>query len=211
MSDHNGTQSLQSKNRPPFLLAIFASGAGSNAQKIIDHFKTSSLAKIALIVSNRKGAGVLKIGEAEKIPSLIINRDQFFHGDSYMGLFEAKKIDFIVLAGFLWKVPDALVARYRRRIVNIHPALLPNFGGKGMYGQFVHEAVIESSQSESGITIHFVDEHYDNGDIILQAKCPVLPGDTPELLAQRIHALEHANYPVVIEEILKKIARESES
>jgi len=187
-------------------LAIFASGAGSNAQKIIDHFRKSSLAKIALIVSNKKEAGVVQIAKREMIPVLLIRKEKFFDNNGYLDELEKNKIDFIVLAGFLWKIPAVLLSHYPRRIVNIHPALLPKYGGKGMYGQGVHEAVIAGKETESGITIHYVDDKYDNGDIIMQVKCPVLPGDTPELLAHRIHALEYANYPVVIEELVRKMA-----
>ena len=112
-----------------------------------------------------------------------------------------------MLAGFLWKIPEIILKAYPKRIVNIHPALLPNYGGKGMYGNYVHEAVLAAEEKESGITIHYVDEHYDNGDIILQVRCPVLDNDTPESLADRIHALEHANYPVIIEELVKKLVK----
>ena len=186
-------------------LAIFASGAGSNAQKIIDHFRNSSLVKIALIVCNKPGAGVLQIAGRENIPSLIIEKERFFRSDAYLPVLQENKIGFIVLAGFLWKIPDAIIKVYPKKIVNIHPALLPKFGGRGMYGQFVHEAVLTANEKESGITIHYVDEHYDNGDIILQVKCPVLNGDDSKTLAHRIHALEHANYPIVIEELVTRL------
>jgi phosphoribosylglycinamide formyltransferase-1 len=186
-------------------IAIFASGAGTNAQKIIDHFQNSSLARVALIVCNKKKAGVLLIAESENIPSLIIDREKFFSGNGYLDDLLERKIDFIVLAGFLWKIPGPLIHAYPKRIVNIHPALLPKFGGHGMYGSHVHEAVLAGQEMESGITIHYVDEHYDNGDIILQIKCPVLENDTPESLANRIHQLEHANYPLVIEELVQKL------
>jgi formyltetrahydrofolate-dependent phosphoribosylglycinamide formyltransferase len=186
-------------------IAIFASGAGSNAQKIIHHFHNSDFTKVALIVCNKKKAGVLEIAEKENIPSLIIEKEKFFSGSSYLEELKQKKIDLIVLAGFLWKIPEELIQAFPKRIINIHPALLPKYGGKGMYGNYVHEAVIAGKENESGITIHYVDEHYDNGDIILQVKCPVLKSDTAESLAKRIHALEHANYPVVIEELIKKL------
>ena len=186
-------------------IAILASGAGSNAQKIIDHFRHSPLVKVALIVCNRKKAGVLQIAENENIPSLVIEKEKFFGGNGYMDELTSRKIGFIVLAGFLWKVPEALIKAFPRRIINIHPALLPSYGGKGMYGSYVHEAVIGAGEKESGITIHYVDEHYDNGDIILQVRCPVLDGDTPDSLAHRVHDLEHANYPVVIEELIEKL------
>ena len=191
-------------------IAIFASGAGSNAQKIIEHFNDQhdqklSKAKVALVVCNKPGAGVIKIAEQNNIPVLIIGKEIFFHGNGYIQELRSKKIDFIVLAGFLWKIPDILIKTYHRRIINIHPALLPKYGGKGMYGHYVHETVIAGKEKESGITIHYVDEHYDNGDIILQVRCPVLEDDTPESLARRIHALEHANYPVVIEELVSQL------
>jgi phosphoribosylglycinamide formyltransferase 1 len=186
-------------------IAIFASGAGTNAQKIIDHFQNSSLARVALIVCNKKKAGVLQIAESENIPSLIIDREKFLSGNGYLDELLERKINFIVLAGFLWKIPSPLLQAYPRKIVNIHPALLPKFGGHGMYGSHVHEAVLAGKEVESGITIHYVDEHYDNGDVILQIKCPVLESDTPESLANRIHRLEHANYPLVIEELVQKL------
>ncbi len=189
----------------PVNIAIFASGAGSNAQKIIEYFKDSALVKISLIVTNKKNAGVLEISEKEKIPSLIIEKEKFFRGNAYLDELKEKNIDFIVLAGFLWKIPQLLLSTYPKRITNIHPALLPKYGGKGMYGPNVHEAVIAGKEKESGITIHYVDEHYDNGDIILQVKCSLLDGDTPESLANRIHTLEYTNYPVIIEELVKKL------
>jgi formyltetrahydrofolate-dependent phosphoribosylglycinamide formyltransferase len=186
-------------------IAIFASGTGSNAKKIIDHFRDSSLVKIALVVCNKKEAGVVGIAKNENIPFILVEKEKFFQGNGYLDELKEKKIDFIVLAGFLWKIPDVLLKAYPKRIINIHPALLPNYGGKGMYGNYVHEAVITAKEKESGITIHYVDEHYDNGDIILQVKCPVLDNDSPESLAHRIHALEHANYPIIIEELARKL------
>jgi phosphoribosylglycinamide formyltransferase 1 len=186
-------------------LAIFASGAGSNAQQIINYFRNSTLAKIELVVSNKPGAGVISIAEKENIPVLMIEKESFFSGDGYLPELQRVKTDLIVLAGFLWKIPQILIDVYPRRIINIHPALLPKYGGKGMYGQYVHEAILNAGEVESGITIHYVDEHYDNGDIIFQTACPVLDGDTPEDLAQRIHKLEHLHYPIVIEEVLKTL------
>ncbi len=199
--------SLTTHHSPLTSVAIFASGAGSNAQKIIDHFRNSATVKIALVVCNRKKAGVLQIAEKENIPFLVIEKEKFFSGNGYMDELASRKIGFIVLAGFLWKVPGPLIAAFPRRIINIHPALLPRYGGQGMYGSYVHEAVIGAREKESGITIHYVDEHYDNGDIILQVKCPVLDGDTPESLARRIHELEHANYPVVIEQVIRSLGQ----
>jgi phosphoribosylglycinamide formyltransferase 1 len=186
-------------------LVIFASGAGSNAQQIINYFKNSQHASVVLIVCNKPGAGVISIAKKEDIPVLLIDKERFFKGDAYLPELKKVRTDLIVLAGFLWKIPQVLINAFPRRIVNIHPALLPKFGGKGMYGQYVHEAIITAGEVESGITIHYVDEHYDNGDIIFQTGCPVLEKDTAETLAQRIHSLEHLHYPIVIDEILKRM------
>jgi phosphoribosylglycinamide formyltransferase-1 len=180
-------------------IAIFASGAGSNAQKIIDYFQQHREIRVALIVTNKPGAGILQIAEKHKIPSIIIDKERFFQGDAYTELLKARNIDFIVLAGFLWKVPRALIAAYPNKIVNIHPALLPKFGGKGMYGHFVHEAVIAAGEKQSGISIHFIDEIYDHGNIIFQAPCPVEANDTAESLAKKVQLLEHQHYPEIIE------------
>lgn len=183
-------------------IAIFASGAGSNAAKIIDYFRTSQTTGVTLIVCNKPGAGVIAIAEKENIPLLLIDKEQFFRGDGYVPLLKSKNIDFIVLAGFLWKIPSTIIAAYPNSIINIHPALLPKYGGKGMYGLNVHAAVLQSGDNESGITIHYVDEHYDNGDIIFQERCAVTPSDTPELLAEKIHKLEHQHFPRVIEQVV---------
>src|SRR3954468_7692304 len=191
-------------NRSPKNIAIFASGNGSNAKKIIDYFKDNQYIIIKLIVCNKKGAGVITIAAEHNIPVLLIEKERFFSGDSYLQELQATAIDFIVLAGFLWKIPEAIISQYRYRIINIHPALLPKYGGKGMYGLKVHEAVIAAGETESGITIHYVDEHYDNGDVILQAKCSISATDAPETLAEKIHKLEHENYPRVIEECVMK-------
>lgn len=185
-------------------IAIFASGAGSNAQKLIDHFRHSSIAQIALIVCNKPGAGVVDIGKREGIPVMMIDKERFFRGDGYLSELKKHNVQFLVLAGFLWKVPHLLVKAYPRKIVNIHPALLPKFGGKGMYGHHVHQAALLSGDTQSGITIHYVDEHYDNGDIIFQATCPIHPNDTPEILAQRIHELEHRYFSEAVEKEIEK-------
>jgi phosphoribosylglycinamide formyltransferase-1 len=190
----------------PSRLVVFASGAGSNAQQIINYFKNGDVAQVDLIVCNKPGAGVMTIAEKENIPVLLIEKERFFRGDGYVPELQAVGADLVVLAGFLWKIPQSIIDAYPRRIVNIHPALLPNYGGKGMYGSYVHQAVIQAGEVESGITIHYVDEHYDSGDIIFQTACPVVEGDTPEKLAARIHALEHAHYPRVIEEVLSQNA-----
>ena len=183
-------------------IAIFASGAGSNAARIIDHFRHSSSIKISLVVSNKPGAGVLAIAEKEQIPSIIIEKEKFFRGNAYVDELKEKHIDFIVLAGFLWKVPSALIKAYKDSIINIHPALLPKYGGKGMYGRLVHEAVILAKETETGITIHYVDELYDHGQIIFQASSPVDATDTPETVAHKVHQLEYQHFPEVIEKVI---------
>lgn len=184
-------------------IAIFASGTGSNALKIIEHFRNSEVANVVLIVSNNPEAGVLQIAEEKKIPSLIIERKRFYE-DGYREELKKYNIDLIVLAGFLLKIPAVLIQSYPNKIINIHPALLPKFGGKGMYGSKVHEAVINAKEKESGITIHYVDEIYDHGKIIFQAKCSVEENDTAKSLAKKIHALEHSFYPSIIEKVLKE-------
>jgi phosphoribosylglycinamide formyltransferase-1 len=185
-------------------IAIFASGAGSNAGEIIRHFRNHPKIKVALIVCNKPGAGVLQIAADEKIPILMLEKDPFYRGDCYLPAIGSIGINFIVLAGFLWKIPDQLIKAFPGKIINIHPALLPKYGGKGMYGSHVHESVIAAGEKESGITIHYVDEHYDHGQPIFQAKVAIDPNDTPESLAAKIHKLEHKYYPFVIEEILNK-------
>lgn len=186
-------------------LAIFASGTGTNAARIIDYFRGSSSVKVGLIVCNKPGAGVLGVAEREGVPTLLIEKEPFFRGSAYVTELREKSIDFIVLAGFLWKIPEALVRAYPGRIINIHPALLPKYGGKGMYGRFVHEAVIAAGEKESGITIHWVDEHYDHGEPIRQVKVIVEPEDTPETLAGKIHLLEYEHFPKVLEEVLRDL------
>lgn len=189
----------------PVRVAIFASGGGSNAQKIIERFADGKAnVKIALIVCNKAGAGVIQLAQQARIPVLLVDRSIFFSSDSYVAELHEAKINFIVLAGFLWKIPDALIKAWPQKIINIHPALLPEYGGKGMYGHFVHQAVIAAGDKESGITIHIVDEQYDHGRHLLQARCPVLPDDTPETLAKRVLQLEHQYFAETIEQIIRK-------
>ncbi|TMI92168.1 MAG: phosphoribosylglycinamide formyltransferase [Bacteroidetes bacterium] len=184
-------------------IAIFSSGTGSNAKKIIDHLlslkkKNNAAPVVSLIVCNKPEAGVLKIAAENNIPSLLIEKEKFFRGNAYIEELKAADIDFIILAGFLWKVPVALIKAFHRKMINIHPALLPKYGGKGMYGNFVHEAVITNKEKESGITIHYVDEVYDHGQIILQATCLVSDDDTPETLAKKVQVLEHRHFPAAV-------------
>lgn len=188
-------------------IAIFASGAGSNAEQIINYVAATESMKIALIVCNKPGAGVLAIAQKAGIPSVVIEKERFFNDDNYLHELAKHKIDLIVLAGFLWKMPVAMVQAYPKKIINIHPALLPKYGGKGMYGSNVHETVIAAKEKESGISIHYVDEIYDHGEIIFQAKCEVAENETAASLAQKIHVLEHANYPRVIADLIKKQKR----
>lgn len=183
-------------------MAIFASGQGSNAANIIEYFKNRDDVKVVLIVCNKPDAGVLRIAANQQIPTLLIEKDRFSKGDAYLPELKATGVDFIVLAGFLWKVPAALIAGYPNKIINIHPALLPKYGGKGMYGGKVHEAVIAAGEQESGITIHFVNEHYDEGASIFQAACKIEPTDTAEILASKIHELEYTHFPKQIDELL---------
>jgi phosphoribosylglycinamide formyltransferase 1 len=183
-------------------LAIYASGAGSNAQKIIDYFRDYKNIQVTLIVCNNPDAGVIAIAEREGIERLLIDRKRFYKEDAYLPWLKEKKIDFIILAGFLWKVPNNLINAYAQKIINIHPALLPQYGGKGMYGHSVHEAVIAAGDKESGITIHYVDEQYDHGSTIFQARCKVSFDDTADTLAQKIQVLEHKYFPEVIERVV---------
>jgi phosphoribosylglycinamide formyltransferase-1 len=185
-------------------LIIFASGRGSNAEAIIDYFKKTKQATVSLIVSNRANAGVLDIARREHIPFLIVDKTSF-NETLFLNQLESYNPSLIILAGFLWKLPASLVNAYAQSIINIHPALLPNYGGKGMYGNFVHEAVLSAKERESGITIHYVNEVYDNGNIILQARCIVNSNDSSSSLAEKIHKLEHYFYPRTIEYLLDQI------
>ena len=197
-------QQTPKKTRQPIKIAIFASGTGSNAQKIINHFKESTKVTIALIVCNNPKAGVLNIALNENIPVLVIEKNKFME-TGYVDEIKNYGISLIILAGFLWKLPTCLVHAFQNKIINIHPALLPAFGGKGMYGSAVHSAVIAAKEKESGISIHYVDEKYDHGKIIFQAKCSVDENETPESLALKIHQLEHKYYPQIIEKVVSEI------
>ncbi len=185
----------------PTQLAIFASGTGNNALKIMEHFADHPAIKVALVVCNNPAAGVLAIAKTHEIPVLLIEKGRFA-SDGYVKELANRPIDFIALAGFLWQLPQALVAAFPNRIINIHPALLPKFGGKGMYGKHVHQAVIDAKELESGITIHYVDEQYDHGHTILQVTCPVDPTDNPTSLAEKVHGLEHAHYAKTLEKLI---------
>lgn len=191
-------------NKPLHNIAIFASGAGSNAQKIISYFKKSKKIDIALLVCNNPNAGVLKIAAAANIPVLIIEKEAF-RITGYIEELKKRQINFIVLAGFLWKIPPVLIHSFHDKIINIHPALLPAYGGKGMYGNAVHAAVIDAREKESGITIHYVDEMYDHGKTIFQATCTIDENESSESLSEKIHELEHTFYAPQIEKLLSDI------
>ena len=186
-------------------IAIFASGRGSNAEQIIKYIQANKLTEqinVGLIVSNKKEAPVLNLAERHGIPSHIVQRKAFYERTELLDVLEQHKIDWIILAGFLWLIPGYLVEKFDHKIVNIHPALLPKYGGKGMYGMKVHQAVHDHKESETGITIHFVNEEYDEGGIIFQAKTRLNTKDTPESIAQKVHDLEYENYPQVIEKVI---------
>ena len=183
-------------------IALFASGSGTNAEQIILHFKGSEKGKVKLLLSNTSKAHALNRAENLGIPTHIFSREDFYNSDKVINLLQKINIDLIVLAGFLWLVPKNMIKAFPDKIINIHPALLPQYGGKGMYGMHVHQTVIDSGDSESGISIHFVNEIYDEGKIIFQAKCAINKHDTPESLAQKIHQLEYEFFPKVIEELI---------
>lgn len=186
-------------------IAILASGAGSNARRIIEHFASGTLARVVLVLTDNPSAGVLNVASQAGIPSRFISREQIAQGQPLLDALEQAGADFVVLAGFLRLVPASVTARFSGRMVNIHPSLLPAFGGKGMYGGRVHRAVIEAGAAESGITIHLVDEHYDRGPVLAQFRVAVAPDDTAATLEAKIHALEHAHFPQVIEERIRDL------
>ena len=185
-------------------IAIFASGGGSNAEAIIQHFSRTALANIALIVSNSSNAGVLTRAQNHELSVLVHTKEEAESGQLLEAL-KAHQIDFIVLAGYLKKIGDDLIEAFPNRIVNIHPALLPKFGGQGMYGMNVHKAVVDAGETETGPTIHYVNENYDEGAIIAQFKCPVHPEDTAEDVQKRVLTLEHEHYPQIIENIIQNL------
>lgn len=180
-------------------ISIFASGGGSNAEKIIEYFKNHAYINVRLVVCNNPQAGVITIAKKHNIDVLPIDNGFSKNPQALIAQLDAFEVKWVVLAGFLRKIPEEMISYFKGRIINIHPALLPKYGGQGMYGHFVHEAVVGNHEIESGITIHYVDGIYDHGKTILQVTCPVLPNDTPELLAKRVLELEHANFSREIE------------
>ena len=184
-------------------IAIFVSGSGTNCENIIRHFTDSKNVKIALVLSNRSDAYALVRAEKYNIPTVILPKTDFYKEEQLLGLMQTYAIDFIVLAGFLLMIPDFLIHAYNRRMVNLHPALLPKFGGKGMYGHHVHEAVKAAGETETGMTVHWVSSICDGGEIIAQYRTPINPEDTPDDIAAKEHILEQKYFPKVIEQVLQ--------
>ena len=187
-------------------VALFASGSGTNAENLINYFSTSKEVKIKLVVTNNAEAGVVKRAEAHKKNIQIISKQALTnYTEQIIDFLQTEKVDLIVLAGFLLKIPEKLIQAFPNRIINIHPALLPKYGGKGMYGQYVHKAVIDAKEKESGITAHYVNEEYDKGATILQAMCKVDENETPETLAEKIHELEYFYFPKAVEKVIEEL------
>ena len=184
-------------------IAVFASGSGTNAQNIFEYFADNKSVVIDSLWANKPDAFALERARKSGIKTYVFNREQFYQTGEILATLNERKVDLIVLAGFLWLIPGNLIHNYT--IINIHPALLPKYGGKGMYGMKVHQAVVENGEKESGISIHYVNEKYDDGAIIFQARCPVLPGDSPEQVATKVHELEYRYFPQVIEEVLRNL------
>lgn len=183
-------------------IVIFASGSGSNAERIATYFRENNQAEVSLILSNNPSAGVLQRAKRLQIPSIVFDRRAFYHSDVIQEMVKYQNPDLIVLAGFLWKFPENMIEQFPNKVVNVHPSLLPKYGGKGMYGSFVHQSVIENQETESGITIHYVNKNYDEGAIIFQTKTEVSKDDTPETLANKIHQLEYEHFPKVIASLI---------
>jgi phosphoribosylglycinamide formyltransferase 1 len=184
-------------------IAILSSGSGSNAENIIRYFQNSDTVKVKLIICNNPKAGIIARAEQLDVPLLLLNRNDFYQSDKLISLLQGMNIDLIVLAGFLWLLPQNFIAAFKNKIINIHPALLPKYGGKGMYGRHVHNAVLQNKEKETGITIHLVDEIYDHGKILIQKSVPITSDDTIQTIEEKVHDLEHEYYPKVIEQFLK--------
>lgn len=185
-------------------IALFASGNGTNVQQITEYFKNNNNVKVELIIVNKKDAYVRQRAKNLGVEDIYFSKEDFYNSNKVLDILKERKIDFIVLAGFLWIVPQNILDNFPNSIINIHPALLPKYGGKGMYGHHVHEAVIANKEKESGITIHYVNDNYDEGQIIFQAKCEVMPNDTADELAAKIHLLEKEYFPKIIESVLEQ-------
>jgi phosphoribosylglycinamide formyltransferase-1 len=195
--------SLNSLNSNPQKLVLFASGSGSNVLNVIAHFAKHPSVLIAAVFCNNPNAGIVEKMKVHAIPLVLFDKKQFQDAEVFLPLLQQYNPSFIALLGFLWRVPNYLVDAYPQHIINLHPALLPKYGGKGMYGMHVHEAVKLAKETETGISIHFVNEHYDEGKLIAQFKTQLTEEDTPQSIAQKIHSLEHKHVPAVIEDLLK--------
>jgi len=182
-------------------IVIFASGSGTNAENIMKYFQNNTVATVVRVLSNKKDAKVLERSKKLNVSCISFNKSDFFETDSILNLLK-KEADIIILAGFLWKIPEKIINAFADKIINIHPALLPSYGGKGMYGMHIHRAVINNQEKETGITIHYVNENYDEGAIIFQKKVSVLKDDSPETVAQKVHQLEYEYFPKVIEKVI---------
>jgi phosphoribosylglycinamide formyltransferase-1 len=185
-------------------IALFASGTGSNVLNIISHFSSSESIEVAIVLSNKSTAGALTHARNAGIKSACFNREDFFESNNILNLLKSEKIDYVILAGFLWKVPAIILTSFENRVINVHPSLLPNYGGKGMYGHHVHNAVLANNEKETGITIHLVNEKYDDGAIITQAKCSIEEGENLTSLQQKISQLEKEFFPITIEQFITK-------
>jgi len=190
-------------DHPKKRIAIFASGSGTNTEAIIKYFENNAEICVASIFSNNPEAYVLTRAKNHYIPAFTFNRSDLYKTNRVLNLLQAQKADYIVLAGFLWLIPTHLINNYKNRIINIHPALLPEYGGKGMYGDRVHQKVWENGEPETGISIHLVNEKYDEGKIIFQATTPIERDDTPEIIASKVHELEYQHYPRIIEQFIR--------
>jgi len=184
-------------------IAIFASGSGTNAENFMHYFKDHPQISVSLVLTNNPDAGVIQKMEKLNIPVVIFNKEDFYRSDFVLNTLSKYQISFVVLAGFLWKIPSNLIIQFQNRIVNIHPALLPKFGGKGMFGHFVHEAVLAAGEQKTGISIHYVNENYDEGAVIFQKSVDIDPNsDTADLVAQKVHLLEYEFFPKIVEQLL---------
>ena len=184
-------------------IALFCSGSGSNAEKIIEYFKNRQDIRVKILLANNPKAYALTRAENLGVRTRVFTKEEFYQTANIVEFLKSEGISWVVLAGFLWLIPKNLIAAYPNNIINIHPALLPKYGGKGMYGRFVHEAVVNSQDKESGITIHLVNENYDEGKILFQARCPILPSDSPEGVAKKVLSLEHLHFPEVIDKTIR--------
>jgi phosphoribosylglycinamide formyltransferase 1 len=184
-------------------IAIFASGSGTNAQQLMEHFNEHAQVQVACMLSNKSDAPVLLRAANFMVPTYTFDRHTFYETTETLDFLRQKEIDWLVLAGFLWLIPAYLLEAFPNKIINLHPALLPKFGGKGMYGMKVHEAVLAAGEKTSGITIHFASEAYDEGKIIFQTTCDISPDETPESLARKIHKLEHTHLPEIVENVIR--------